>query len=98
MRRFSYLTTCLLALLLSGLTLAQTATTTTQVQGKRGKLTKQEKKIGKAIGKLDQDRDGQISRAEWTRKSKAFDRIDSDHDNYISRKEFLAFRQQRRKR
>lgn len=98
MRRFSFLVTCLLAALMTSLTLAQTSTTTPPTQGKPGKLSKQEKKTGKALGKIDQDHDGKISRAEWNRKPKAFDQVDTNHDSYLSREEFAAFRQQHHKR
>ena len=71
MRRFSFLATCLLAVLTSALTLAQTTTTTPPTQSNTVQLTKkQNKKIGKALGKLDQDHDGRISRAEWNRNLK----------------------------
>jgi hypothetical protein len=40
-----------------------------------------------ARAKMDQNKDGQISREEWTRKPEAFDRLDQNKDGALTRDE-----------
>jgi Ca2+-binding EF-hand superfamily protein len=89
MHRLMIVAACLLALLLPSVALAQTGAQGKAQRGNRGK---------RALARLDQNRDGQISRDEWTRKPKAFARLDANRDGLITRDELKNRRSKRRGR
>lgn len=49
------------------------------------------------LEQLDKDKDGKISRSEWTGKAKRFNRIDANNDGYVTREELQQARKKRRR-
>lgn len=86
MKRFSIITVCLFALILSTTAFAQDPA--------NGKSRKHSKKLKK----MDPNQDGQITRDEWKGRDRGFQKADRNNDGIINREEALAGKRQVGKR
>jgi Ca2+-binding EF-hand superfamily protein len=48
------------------------------------------KRVTASFEEMDKNKDGKISKEEWTGNPRAFDRLDANHDGFIDKEEFKA--------
>lgn len=58
-------------------------------QGRGRARTRMQHRVQARMERMDQNRDGRISRDEWPRAARRFDRLDANHDGTLTQDELL---------
>lgn len=80
--------------LLAGLVVLALVVATAPLFAQQGQAPTEKKGAKKGVTasfeEMDKNKDGKISKEEWTGNPRGFDRLDANHDGFIDKEEFKA--------
>jgi hypothetical protein len=80
--------------LLAGLVVLALVVATAPLYAQQGQAPTEKKgakkRVTASFEEMDKNKDGKVSKEEWTGNPRAFDRLDANHDGFIDKEEFKA--------